>query len=368
MRCDGGAGCPTVASNTLRRLVPPRQRYGYDLIVHVGLARYLHRKQRAEIRAELRHLYDIDLSDGTISNLCDRFLMRLERLHLHRAPALRAAMDGGYPLHLDATCEHGRGGLFVALDGWRGWVLGAVRIPTEHQDHLRPLVDDVVARFGDPVAVVRDLSNAIGAAAGPLRDRGVPDLACHYHFLAAVGKKLLDRPYSQLRDALRRTGMRTKLNALLRELRRQEQKDGQLRAVGAGPIRKSLLALVLWLLGGDGHKDAPFPFSLPHLQFLRRCQRAGEQAEAWVPSPRTNSERSALRHLHSVLEHLDKEHGIDTATQRVDEGWQAFSELRDILRLTNAHLPRADLRAKEPISPSLELVWPLHQRYQLLWR
>jgi len=356
MRCDGSAGCPVVGSENLHRLVPPRQRYGYDLIVNVGLARYLGGQQREEIRAELRARHGIDLSDGTVSNLCDRFLLRLEHLHLHRAPALRAAMDGGYPLHLDATCEHGRGGLFVALDGWRGWVLGATRIPTEHQDHLQPLVDQVVATFGDPVAVVRDLGDAIGAAVEPLRQRGVPDLACHYHFLAAAGKKLLELPYSLLRDALLRTGVRSHLRAMLRELRRHRQKDGGQRTFGPGPIREDLLALVLWLLEGDGHKDAPFPFSLPHLHLVRRCERAGQQADLWVPSPRTAPEGRALQHLRSLLARLPKERGVAVATEQLDKGWLAFSELRDILRLTNAELPRADLRTQEPHLPSLELL------------
>ena len=354
--CDGGGGCPAVGSEELRRLVPPRQRYGYDLIVHVGLARYLRGRQREEIRTELRRLHDIDLSDGTVSNLCDRFLLRLERLHLHRAPALRAAMDGGYPLHLDATCEHGRGGLFVALDGWRGWVLGATRIPTEHQDHLQPLVNQVVALFGDPVAVVRDLGEAIGAAVEPLRQRNVPDLACHYHFLAAVGKKLLEQPYSLLRDAVGRSRVRTGLRTILRELRRHRQKDGGQGTFGPGPIREALLALVLWLLEGEGHKDAPFPFSLPHLHFLRRCECAGEQADLWVPPPRTAPERRALQHLRALVARLGKERGVDTATQRLNEGWQAFCELRDILRLTNTELPRADLRPQNPHPPSLELL------------
>lgn len=355
-RCDGGGRCPVVGSEKLRRLVPPRQRYGHDLIVHVGLARYLGGRKREEIRADLRDLHGIELSDGTVSNLCDRFLLRLERLHLHRAPALRAAMEGGYPLHLDATCEHGRGGLFVALDGWRGWVLGATRIPTEHQDHLQPLVDQVVALFGDPVAVVRDLGEAIGAAVEPLRLRGVPDLACHYHFLAAVGKKLLEQPYTLLRDVLRRTGVRSDLLALLRALRRHRQGDGGQGTFGPGPVREEILALVLWLLEGDGHKDAPFPFSLPHLHLVRRCERVGEQTDLWVPSPRTQPERRALSHLRSLLARLPKERGVAVATEQLDEGWQAFCELRDILRLTNAELPRADLRRQQPHLPSLELL------------
>jgi hypothetical protein len=36
--------------------------------------------------------------------------------------------DGGWPMHIDATGENGRGTLLVAYAGWRGWVLGAWRI------------------------------------------------------------------------------------------------------------------------------------------------------------------------------------------------------------------------------------------------
>lgn len=355
-RCDDGGRCSAVGSEELRRLVPARQRYGYDLIVHVGLARYLGGRQRDEIRAELRDEHGIELSAGTVSNLCDRFLVGLERLHLHRASALRAAMQGGYPLHLDATCEHGRGGLFVALDGWRGWVLCAGRIPTEHQDHIQPLVEQAVALFGDPLAVVRDMGEAISAAVEPLRQRGVPDLVCHYHFLAAVGKKLIEQPYTLLRDALRRTGVRSDLFALLRELRRHRQGDGGQATFGPGLVREELLALVLWLLEGDGRKDAPFPFSLPHLHFVRRCERVGEQADLWVPSARTAPERRALHHLRSLLARLPKERAVAVATERLDEGWRAFCELRDVLRLTNAELPRGDLRCEQPLVPSLELL------------
>ena len=44
---------PVMASERLARLVPRGQGYGYDLIVQVGLARYLRNLQRVEIRAEL---------------------------------------------------------------------------------------------------------------------------------------------------------------------------------------------------------------------------------------------------------------------------------------------------------------------------
>ena len=217
--CSVDRSHPVMASERLSRLVPRGQGYGYDLIVQVGLARYLRNLQREEIRAELLHENGIVVSEGTISNLCDRFLKLLERLHHYSVPALRAAMGGGYPLHIDATSEHGKGGLFLCLDGWRGWVLHAVKISSENEKELRPAIEKTVSLFGDPIAVVRDLGAAEAGAVDSLRDKGIPDLVCHYHFLGAIGKKLFDDHYAVLRNLLRSSKARTGLRELLRELR-----------------------------------------------------------------------------------------------------------------------------------------------------
>jgi hypothetical protein len=207
--CSVDRSHPVMASERLSRLVPRGQGYGYDLIVQVGLARYLRNLQREEIRAELLHENGIVVSEGTISNLCDRFLKLLERLHHYSVPALRAAMGGGYPLHIDATSEHGKGGLFLCLDGWRGWVLHAVKISSENEEELRPAIEKTVSLFGDPIAVVRDLSAAEAGAVNSLRDKDIPDLVCHYHFLGAIGKKLFDDHYAVLRNLLRSSKVRT---------------------------------------------------------------------------------------------------------------------------------------------------------------
>ena len=185
-QCARDASHPMVGSRALARWVKSRQRYSYDLIVYVGLARYLRNKQRQEIRAELHDELGIDLPEASVSKLCDRFLRYLEALHLTRAPALREAMREGYPLHLDATSENGKGGLLVCMNGWRGWVLTAARIPSEHEDHIRPQVAETTALFGEPVAVVRDLGEPGANAVAHLRERGIPDLVCHYHFLVSL--------------------------------------------------------------------------------------------------------------------------------------------------------------------------------------
>ena len=350
------ADCAVVfACAALAHRLPARSRYGYDLIVYVGLARYLRAKQRSEIRAELGQHFGLTLSEATLSNLCDRFLGHLEALHLARAPALRAAMaETGYPLHIDATCEAGKGGLMVCLDGWRGWVLVAGRIPTEHEQYLRPLLEQTVALFGQPLATMRDLAEAGANALATLRARGVPDLLCHYHFLRAVGEKLFDSPYTMLRKLLREHPIRRELRELLGELRRYARTEGYEGRFGTGTVRDGLPALVLWLLEGRGKKDLNYPFGLPHLGLYQRCQLAQQKAESWLPPLRSLPERRALKALGTVVNRMQRERRFLIAVRRLERNQQAFAELRDVLQLSNAELPSADNGLRHVALPALE--------------
>jgi len=343
-QCRFDPSHPVMVSERLSRLAPSGQGYGYDLIVQVGLARYLRNLQRKEIRAELLRDQGIVISDGTVSNLCDRFLVALDALHRKRTPALRAAMEGAYPLHIDATSEHGKGGLFICMDGWRGWVLHAARIGSENAQELRPHVEQTVSRFGDPIAIVRDLSTAEAGAVAELRDRGIPDLVCHYHFLGAIGKKLFDHYYTVLRNLLRQSKVRPQLRELLRELRRNRSIETYDGTLGRGRLREDLLALIVWILEGEGHKDLPYPFSLPHLEFYQRCNEAMRRAEYWLPSPRSPVERRILKQLAGILAGFDALPRLHWAVPRLEKNQRAFGELRDILHLTDAELPRGDLR------------------------
>jgi hypothetical protein len=353
-KCTCNATHPIMCSDELARLVKPHQRYAYDLVVHVGLARYLRGKQREEIRAELYQARGLTLSDGSISNLCDRFLVYFEALHLARLPELRHAMQVGYPLHLDATCEHGKGGLFVCMDGWRGWVLLATRIPSEHEDYLRPWVEKTVAFFGDPIAMVRDMGEGMAKAVAPLRARGIPDFICHYHFLAAVGKKLFEKPYRALGNLLRQHKLQGDLRILLRELRQYRKSSTFSGRFGPGPIHEDFPALVLWILEGEGKKTLLYPFSLPYLELLQRCQQALRKAECWMPSPRTPTTRRAIANLTRIVNRVERDTRFVTMAARLEKDWQAFCELRDVLQLTNAELPNGDTHPHQIALPALE--------------
>jgi len=180
--CEAGCTEPPIGAGKLRPIVrrqssvaeilPPRATVGYDVMVFVGLQRFVHYRDRDAIRRDLTERYGITLSTGEVSTLARSFLIYLEALHEASAPQLRRALnaDGGWPLHIDATGEDGRGTLFVAYAGWRGWALGAWKIPTERADAMLPRLRAVEALFGPPCAVMRDLGRAVTEAARPRRE------------------------------------------------------------------------------------------------------------------------------------------------------------------------------------------------------
>jgi len=393
-RCTDAACGVEVRSPVLAELVHKHQRYGYDLVVKAGLARYLDGKQREEVRAELREKHDIRISAGTVSHLCDRFLLSLEALHIRRAPALRAAMEGGYSLHLDATCESGKGGLFVCMAGWRNWVLWSTRIETENHVELGAAIDKTIELFGDPLATQRDMGEGVEKAVSVLEKRGVVDLICHYHFLSAVGEKLFNKAHTLLREKLRKLSIRTELRGMLRGVRRKAGKgseDVELPATPfdsstpEGPESKSCLgadtvgcpqrdqtqadverkkeecssnlpALLYWILEEDGSKEEVFPFSLPHLGFVQRCLLAPEKARQWLTNVPGKREQAFRLRLENMSRQLEQDPEVTKARNMLTKRWHTFVDLRDVLRLSKADLPRGDERHRQELLPIIELI------------
>ena len=68
---------------------------------------------------------------------------------------------GGYILHLDATCEADSPHLMSGLDGISEIVLENVKLPSEKAEKIIPFLRRIKNLYGDPLAVVNDMSKAI---------------------------------------------------------------------------------------------------------------------------------------------------------------------------------------------------------------
>jgi hypothetical protein len=349
-RCHRRYGAQDLAST-----FPARSTFGYDVIVRVGIERFVHYRQRNEIRAALAS-EGVDVSEAQVTLLGRRFLDYLEALHLARAPKLRAALakDGGWPMHVDATGEDGRGTLFVVYAGWRGWALGAWKVPTERADVILPRLHQMADRFGAPCAIMRDLGRAVSEAASTFvakRKLAIPILACHMHFLRDVGKDLMRKMHDELRGRFRHFKLLPQLRALARGLGRRlgpalvqgrEAVEHWLRHDDRGhclPCGNQGLAVVRalaqWVLDfpNDG-LDQGFPFDVPMLDLYGRSLEVLSALDAFLrTTPSDSKVKNAAEHLHSILRPVDCEVPFDRIASVLRARRALFHELRDTLRL-----------------------------------
>jgi hypothetical protein len=354
-RYESGPLVTRRAASLTEHIMPGRV-IGYDVMVFVGLQRFLHHRQREEIRTALFNEHGIALSTGEISNLAKLFLVYLQELHNSCIEQLRSALanDGGWPLHIDATCEDGRGTLLVALAGWRQWVLGAWKVSTERSDAIAPCLRELVVQFGAPCAVMRDLGRGITLAVNNLLTElnlDIPVLACHYHFLKDIGNDLLKTAHSDLRDLFRRTKIRPKLRTLSRELgrkigshireARQDVKEWQ-KQPDSNPVLPegragiaTLRALSQWIVDYQSESTGlDFPFQRPYLDFYDRCKVALKAADTFVRMQIKDQKLlKIIKRLQHILQPVASEVPFHQIATRLRDRAKLFDELRDTLRL-----------------------------------
>ncbi|MEW6743386.1 MAG: hypothetical protein AB1486_11570 [Planctomycetota bacterium] len=367
----------TRRADGLSRLVQAGSVNGYDLEVHIGLERFLHQRQREELRASLQDECGIALSSGEVSILSFRFLEHLGALHGRRAKALRSGLvaAGGYPLHIDATGKDGRGTLFVAYAGWQRWVLGAWKLCSERADQILPRLQQVCQAYGVPCAILRDLGRAVIQATHDLvatLDPKIPILSCHLHFLQDVGRDLQELAYDELRRLFRRTGVRARLRALARDLGRQlgpqlvdlrrevarwaarpNQHALPAGATGCAVVR----ALAQWALDAQTQgQHLGFPFDRPYLALYQRCRTVRRALDAFLRHcPKDRSLQRAMQRMARLLEPVVSLAPFQEAAHRLQERAQLFDELRKTLRLKPPGSQESAGNAPTPTPTAAEL-------------
>jgi hypothetical protein len=362
--CAAGCRWPSGAKVTrraacLREALLPGANVGYDVMVLVGRKRFLGYEQRAKIREALREKHGLLLSEGEVSHLAVRFTEYLARLHRARADDIKAALksDGGWPLHVDATGEAGRGTLLAVIAGWREWVLGSWKISTERADLILPCLRQVVRRFGSPCAVMRDMGKAMIPAVNDLvseLELEIPVLTCHQHYLADVGKDLLEPAHAELRGLFRRHKVRPNLRALVRELGRElgAELEGARQAVlerlsqadPSQPIASGrdglafVRNLAQWIL--DYKADATgldFPFDRPYLDLYDRAVTARRATDTFLQTP--PDDKKVARVLTRLGRYLDPVASLlpfRQVTLRLRRRAALFDEMRGVLRIVAA--------------------------------
>jgi len=259
--------------------------------------------------------------------------------------------NGGYILHVDGTCEKGHRPFLVSgLDSIADIVLDNIKVPSEKSDQIIPLLGRIKGMFGNPLALVQDMSAAISSAVKEVFPKQ-PDRVCHYHFLADTGKDLLEDDYAIIRKRLRKHGITASLRQLARNLK------GQLDArpdlidvidcrmshpdlfapvhVGKIPLI-STYALIQWILEGknQGHGYG-FPFDRVHAALTERIHAAyAAIARFKKVYPSGNwRDNKPLWKLSRYLEDVCDDKILRKALERLRSKAGVFDRLRDAMRI-----------------------------------
>ena len=189
-------------------ITPARSPYAWDLRTDAGLQRFGDHRQIAEIRRNFLERIGTAIPERTLSHLCTDFVEHWVAVHIESLEALRGVLEaqGGCVLHLDATGENGSRPMFTVKEGLSGMTLWACRVPSENRRDLATVLRFVKRTFGKVLAAVRDMGEGVAWAAGDVLE-GAYILVCHFHFLRAVGNRLLDKPYVSFQRRLKRTGV-----------------------------------------------------------------------------------------------------------------------------------------------------------------
>jgi len=329
-------------SQQLRMLTPYRATFGYDVLVHVGCALFMHCHSEQEIIEELAR-NNIVISQREIGFLGKKFIAYLAIAHQQSRHQLKQVMDsrGGYILHLDGTCEGDSPHLFTGMDGIAQIVLDNIKLPSEKAELLIPFFRQIKRQYGDPVALVHDMGRGILSAVKTVF-QGIPDFICHFHFLRDIGKDLFDKEYATIRNRLKKHKIRSLLRQRAKALEKVIGDDPQAFyhlsvSIDAGkpPVMEKMApmaayAMIHWVfdrseLGGYG-----FPFDCPHLVFYRKLTVLHDMVNAQFGT------NKAFSRLWRPLTRVVEDQQLKRAASQMDKKVKVFNKLRSALSIAVA--------------------------------
>lgn len=344
----------TFPSDPLLRLVGPRCNVAFDVLVFVGEALFRRHRNTREVRCELI-ARNVRLSISEIEYLGRKFVINLAAAHQRATPRIRRAMElsGGYILHLDAMHEGEAPALMSGMDSLRKFVLGNVKLPSEHADHIAPFLQKLKADYGSPIACVHDMGSGILKAVAQVFP-GIRDFICHFHFLRDLGKDFLEPSYALIRSQLRSHGTASRLHALLRETRQslgehasksdllaKTFKDGAVSEDSNLAALAATYSLTLWVLHGKHSGDGyGFPFDRPLLDFAERLLDLYRRLPQLLDSILDHDEpdeQQAIWKLALEVSHVGNDSVLCRAVEELRRRSSLFDRLRKAMRIAPPH-------------------------------
>ncbi len=326
-------------SQQLRALTPHRCTYGYDVLVYVGRALFVHSRTEQQIVGDLGQK-NVLISLRQVGFLGKKFIAYLAIAHQQSRQQLKQVMAsrGGYVLHLDGTCEGDSPHLFTGMDGIAQIVLDNIKLPSEKAELLIPFFRQIRQQYGDPVALVHDMGKGILSAVNAVF-KSIPDFICHFHFLRDIGKDLFEAEYAKIRNQLKKHKIRPLLRKKLKSLEKIIGDDpqavftlaigidsGRIEPAAMGKIpAMAAYAMVHWTFDTSELEGYGFPFDCPHLIFYQRLEVLRAIVNDGV------IKNKVLSRLWGPLTKIAEDPQLKKAAAKMQKKVETFKKLREAL-------------------------------------
>jgi hypothetical protein len=337
-------------SGELPMIVPADSNFAFNVLVEVGKLRFNENRQVAEIQFTLLQKHAIKISTSEVEVMINNFIFYLTAVHQQNIDLIKQYIEkqGGYILHLDATCQGDSPKLVSSIDPISGFVLYSAKIKSENKEDLIGFLKEIKNRLGVPLAVVSDMAKAIKSAVKSVF-ANIAHYLCHFHFLQAIGQTLFDNECSALRKALSSAAVAGNLKTLRGKMSNQfdEIPISEIETFLQKPedFGKALIAsqlavyyLILWILDFGSKADGyGFPFDHRHLNFYNRLKTAYLLIKEVIPLYSIkNKNRNIIWKLYHQIKEIVENSALEKKVEKYEIKLAVFSKLRDAL--LDAHL------------------------------
>ena len=330
----------------IKFIIPKGSRFGYDIIEFIGRAMFIDHNSDEKIQDLLREK-NISISLREIGYLGKKFIVYLALSHQDCRDKIKNYLKskGGYILHLDGTCEDDSPHLFSFIDEISRIVLDNIKIASENEMLIKPHLEEIKKCYGDPIAIVHDMSPPIINAVEGIFPN-VKDFICHFHFLRDIGKDLFSTEYNAIRRSLRTMQMRSVLRSFIKQLKLYIEQDSELKLCFIHSLEKNFFKqdsnhlmtpvsnylLVTWVLESKNKLHGyGFPFDRPHIDFFDRLQAAYPMLKKLTREMPTGSPKLSITKITGMLNDASLLNSLALIKNKII----VFDQLREALRIAS---------------------------------
>ncbi len=113
--------------------------------------------------------------------------------------------------------------LFVIKDNISGHVLSSVKIKNENIDEIKPVIENVAQKYGDPLFTQSDLKPGFKTCVDKIFDQKVLHIFCNFHFLRSFTDYFKDN-YQVIKKQISYGRLKSKLSTLADSIKYQVNK------------------------------------------------------------------------------------------------------------------------------------------------